>query len=289
MSEEIAIDHLRSWIGKQDRHSDTITAELLKRYQATLSAYTDLSQELPAQLPLGIHWCLAQPAISAEGLGADGHPAKGGFMPPVPLPRRMWAASSVRFHHSPAIDVAIERTSTITDVVLKHSAQSGPLVFVHVDHLYRQDNRTVIEDRQTIVYRQLAAYQAAPAQAMPRAAHAITVTPDNILLFRYSGITFNSHRIHYDQHYTTTEEGYPGLVVQGPMMASMLMNLAQASRPKEPLRRFEFRGLAPAFVDQDLRLAVIDKGTEDECSLDIRNNNGALIQSASARFTADGQ
>jgi len=284
MSETIPIDHLRSWIGKRDRESDTITPELLKRYRATLSNYTDLDTKLPAQLPLGIHWCLAQPAIAAEGLGIDGHPAKGGFMPPVPLPRRMWAASKVRFHHNPKVGIAIDRTSTIADVVLKHSPASGPLVFVHVDHIYTQDNHTLIEDRQSIVYRQLSSYQAPAPQQIPAATRAMTVTPDNVLLFRYSGITFNSHRIHYDQHYTTTEEGYPALVVQGPMMASMLMNFAQANRPEQPLRSFEFRGLAPAFVNQALRLAVTGDDSGADSILEIRNDNGAQIQSAAARF-----
>jgi len=196
----------------------------------------------------------------------------------------MWAASKIRFLQAPTIGVAIERTSTIADVVLKHSAASGPLVFVHVDHHYSQYNKTVIEDHQTIVYRQLSTYQEAAAQQIPTATRTLMITPDNILLFRYSGITFNSHRIHYDQHYTTAEEGYPGLVVQGPMMASLLMNLAQAHRPRDPLQSFEFRGLAPTFADQTLRLAITEHSAGADSALDIRNKQGALIMSASAKF-----
>ena len=142
MSEEIEIDHLRTWIGKQDCASDTITAELLKRFRATLGGYTELS----SQIPMGIHWCLAQPAVTHDELGVDGHPAKGGFLPPVPLPRRMWASSRLRFHKPLSIDAPIEKTSTIADVVLKQSASSGPLVFVHVDHEYVQNKEALIQE-----------------------------------------------------------------------------------------------------------------------------------------------
>ena len=288
MPDDIEMDHLRSWIGRRDRDSDTITPELLKRFKATLDGHT----EQVAHLPLGIHWCLALPAVSRDSLGVDGHPAKGDFLPPVPLPRRMWASSQVRFHKPVDIGVPIERTSTIADVVLKQSAASGPLVFVHIDHAFTQKsahgNETLIQERQTLVYRQAAAFKQPEPQsstAQPQhSAHSLTITPDGTLLFRYSAMTFNGHRIHYDHHYTTSEEGYPGLVVQGPLMATLLMNLAQASRPHDPLREFEFRGAAPAFVDQALQLSV--HGSDAE-SLEARNHQGALIMTASAGFGDD--
>ena len=295
MSEKIAIDHLRTWIGKQDRESDTITPELVKRFRATLDGYTQFSSSQISQedswLPLGIHWCLAQPAVTRDNLGIDGHPAKGGFLPPVPLPRRMWASSRVRIQKQPSVGVPVERTSTIADVVLKQSAASGPLVFVHVDHEYVQGNEALIQDRQTIVYRQPSAFkQAATAELQEQPENPVrsqNILPDSTLLFRYSAMTFNGHRIHYDHNYTTTEEGYPGLVVQGPLMATLLMNLAQASRPDSPLREFEFRGVAPAFVDQALLLCVNDNEAEsddDTESLEIRHHEGALIMTATAMF-----
>ena len=281
MSNEIELDHLRSWIGKRECDSDTITPALLKRFRATLSGYT----ELGSRLPLGIHWCLALPAVPHDGLGADGHPAKGGFLPPVPLPRRMWASSRVRFHKPTSVGTPITRTSTIADIALKHSAASGPLVFVQVDHAYtqqaRQGDETLIEERQTIVYRRPAVFRAPEPQAPQKSAASLSVIPDSTLLFRYSALTFNGHRIHYDHNYTTGEEGYPGLVVQGPLMATLLMNLAQARRPDRPLREFEFRGMAPAFVDQALQLSVNDDGAE---SLEASNRQGTLIMAATARF-----
>lgn len=290
MAEKIDIDHLRTWIGKQDSERDSITPELVKRFQATLGGHTQPSSKFASQNPLGIHWCLALSALSREDLGADGHPAKGGFLPPVPLPRRMWASSRIRFHKPPAVGVAIQRTSTIADVVFKKSATAGPLVFVHVDHVYSQetgqDDETLIEDRQIIVYRQASNYQeprSSQHQNFKTPASTVNLTPDSTLLFRYSALTFNGHRIHYDHNYTTSEEGYPALVVHGPLMATLLMNLAQANRPNEPMREFEFRGLAPAFVDNALQLEIMDESAE---ALEARNHEGALIMTASAKFAS---
>jgi 3-methylfumaryl-CoA hydratase len=280
VSEEIDIDNLRTWIGKQERGRDTITVELEKRFRATLAGYT----ELTTQLPLGIHWCLAQPTIAANGLGLDGHPAKGGFLPPVPLPRRMWASSRLRLHQSPCLGSIIVRTSTIADVVLKNSTASGPLVFVHIDHEYAQDEETLIQERQTIVYRQPSVFKAPEAQAPKNSGRSLNILPDTTLLFRYSALTFNGHRIHYDHNYTTGEEGYPGLVVQGPLMATLLMNLAQTNQPKHTLQEFEFRGMAPAFVDHALQLVINDENSE---SLELRNHEGALIMNGRAKFGED--
>ena len=283
MSEKIDIDELRTWIGKQERESDTITPELLKRFRATLSDYT----ELPGEIPLGIHWCLAPPAVSQDGLGMDGHPAKGGFLPPVPLPHRMWASSRVRFFKTPTLGVPIVRTSTVSDVVLKQSATSGPLAFVTVDHAYTQQTQQIaeslIQDRQTIVYRQASNFNELAPQETTGCAHSLNIVPDSTLLFRYSAVTFNGHRIHYDKLYAHSEEGYPGLVVHGPLMATLLMNLAQAHQPDKTLREFEFRGIAPAFVDQALKLAINDPDTH---SLEVTNHKGALIMTASAKFAS---
>jgi len=295
MSEKILIDHLRNWIGKRECVSDTITPELLKRFRATLGDYTPLGNEHDQGLPLGLHWTLGQPAITRDGLGLDGHPAKGGFLPPVPLPRRMWASSKIAFHQSPSIGMPIERTSTIADIVHKQSAASGDLVFVHVDHSYTQNSgqgaQLLIEERQVIVYRQPSAFKPAIPKKLAEnsinPAHSLNILPDSTLLFRYSAITFNGHRIHYDHHYTTGVEGYPGLVVHGPLMATLLMNFAQAKRSGSPLREFEFRGAAPAFVDQALELLLKEDGAandDDTETLEIRNHEGALIMTATAGF-----
>ena len=287
MAKVFEIDHLRTWIGNQDIGTDTLTPELLKRFRATLGSYTELGPEVP----LGIHWCLAQPAVNNKDLGVDGHPAKGAFLPPVPLPRRMWASSRVKFHKPLRVGVPIGKTSTIADVISKQSAASGTLVFVHIDHTFTQDNETLIEEKQVIVYRHSSALkQAQPtpgslaqtSNRLPQSAgRTLNILPNSTLLFRYSGMTFNGHRIHYDHNYATTQEGYPGLVVQGPLMATLLMNLARASRPQNVLQAFEFRGVAPTFADEPLQVTVLDDGAE---SLEIRNHDSDLVMSASAEF-----
>lgn len=293
MSDEIPIDHLRRWIGNQDQETDTITPELLKRFRATLSNYIELGTITDSQIPLAMHWCLAQPAAKVHELGADGHPTKGSFLPPVPLPRRMWASSKIKFHRPPCISIPIKRVSTIADIVLKQSEASGPLVFVHVDHAYtqktEQGSETLIEERQTIVYRQLSSFRPAQPQEIDKQSLSLEVVPDSTALFRYSALTFNGHRIHYDQGYTVSEEGYPGLVVQGPLMATILMNLAQTSRPNTPLQEFEFRGTAPAFVDQALQFRGVNdiSDNNNRLSLEIRNHQGALVMNASAQFAGD--
>jgi len=280
---DLDIDYLQTWVGKQDRESDTVTPELVKRFRATLSGCTELTEDVP----LGIHWCLALPAAARDKIGADGHPEKGGFIPPVPLARRMWASSKIRFHKKLVVGVSVERTSTIADVVAKHSSASGHLVFVHIDHTFVQTGETVIEDRQTVVYRQASVFKPAEAdektelQDANNSVLSMDVLPNSTLLFRYSAMTFNAHRIHYDHNYATSEEGYPGLVVQGPLMATLLMNLAQARQANNPMREFEFRGVAPAFVDRELQLSVGDPAAN---SIEARNQDGALIMSAKAQF-----
>ena len=277
MSDEIPIDHLRTWIGKRDHQTDIITPELVKRFNATLGGYTEIDSELP----LGIHWCLAQPSLVRAGLGDDGHPIKGGFMPPVPLQRRMWASSKIQFNKSLKVGLIVEKVSTIADVVFKQSAASGPLVFVHVDHEYSQESKNCIEDRQIIVYRQHSTFKQTEPEEPQNSSHSQSIIPDSTLLFRYSALTFNGHRIHYDQNYTRDVEGYPDLVVHGPLTATLLMNMAQASQSNKTLHKFEFRGTAPSFVDQTLDLLVKDKSAN---SLEARNHLGALIMSASVEF-----
>lgn len=277
MSDPIDMGKLCSWIGKTDRETDVITPELLRRFRATLAGYADIGPGMP----LGIHWCLALPAIPHDQLGPDGHPAKGGFLPPVPLERRMWAGSKIRFYRPLSIDTPIERSSTIADVVFKQGATSGPLVFVSVDHAFVQAGTTCVKETQTIVYRQPSAFKPASPTSPDIGAITRTVTPDTTLMFRYSAVTFNGHRIHYDHNYATQEEGYPGLVVHGPLIATLLMNLAQSANQEQPLKTFEFKAASPAFVDHPLNLAVMGKEPK---FLEARNHENALIMTAQAGF-----
>lgn len=280
MSSKLDIDTLQQWIGREERSSDTISTQLLNRFAATLDGYTAFN---PAT-PHGIHWCLAPPALPQEQLGVDSHPATGGFIPPMPLPRRMWAASDINFFEPLLVNIDIERTSTIADVQLKHSKSAGPLVFVSIDHVFQQLQDIRIKERQTLVYRDHTAFKSAAPKAQAAIQQTVSshhMTPNTTLMFRYSALTFNGHRIHYDHCYATEEEGYPGLVVHGPLMATVLMNSAQAQHSHATLKRFSFRGMAPAFVDQQLQINTLDK---EAGTLEILNEDGALVMQATAEF-----
>lgn len=264
------------WIGKKQQTTDRLTSEMVKRYSVTVHD----QKKVDAGLLYGLHYCLGNEALPSGQLGADSHPAKGEFMPPIDLPRRMWAGSRVDFHAPLPMDRDIVKTSTISKIEPKQSS-SGKLVFVTVDHLYEYDGDVLIEETQTIVYRDEVPYKRALAEQLPHHVHMKTVVPNATRLFRYSAITFNGHRIHYDSDYARDVEGYPGLVVHGPLIATWLMNFSQDKRPDKRLKSFEFRGNAPAFVGETLALLVLD----GECTvLEARNHDGALIQTAKAKF-----
>ncbi|KFI25421.1 hypothetical protein CG51_15340 [Haematobacter missouriensis] len=248
----VDIDYLREWIGRGERKSERVTEALVERFNATLDLKGDVRDGDAA--PLLIHLCLAPPAAPTASLGADGHPARGGFLPPVPLPRRMWAGGAFAFYDAIRVGEQVTRISTIRDVTLKEG-RTGPLCFVTVDHRIESDDRLVIEERQDIVYRNADAPGGTPKPVEPaaRGMHSVPVAPTPPLLFRYSALTFNGHRIHYDQPYVTGEEGYPGLVVHGPLQATQLVLFAAELRGSNPAR-FDFRSLSPLYDTADYTL-----------------------------------
>lgn len=278
-SPAVEIDHLRTWIGREEVGEDLVTEDLARKYHATF----DMPGPPPAPgdtVPRLIHFCLAQPAVAGAGLGPDGHPARGGFLPPVPLPRRMWAGSSLSFHGDLRVGERMRRVSRIADVALKEG-RTGPLCFVTVDHRVEADGRCVLEDRQDIVYRGLDA-PGGPARSPPPAApgaHRASLRTDPVLLFRYSALTFNGHRIHYDRRYVTEEEGYPGLVVHGPLQAALLFYFAAGLKGAPPAR-FSFRGLSPVFDDDGLTLNASPEG--DGLKLWTAREGGPVAMAAEA-------
>ena len=234
-------------IGRTQVQTDELSQRLLSGLAATLN------MPIPEELPPLWHWMLFQDWVAAPGLGPDGHPRRGGFLPPVhDLPRRMWAGGRLRFHAPLHAGDAVSRTSTILDVAEKQGG-SGRLVFVTVGHRIEGPAGLAVEEEQDIVYRGtegLAVKPAPVAAPAPDGATRAEVMPDPVLLFRYSALTGNGHRIHYDVDYVRQEEGYPGLVVHGPLQASWLVGLLAP----EPVRRFNFRGRRPAFHGSALRL-----------------------------------
>jgi len=276
---------LRQWIGRSESASDVVTATPY----AALGATLDWPAERPAPgtpLPALWHWLYFLPLYRQSEVGPDGHAKRGSFLPPVPLPRRMWAASQFEFHAPLCIGDSISRTSTVADVTEK-SGRSGALVFVKVRHEIRKqgvDAPAIIEFH-NIVYREAPRSDAAeaPARAAPEtAAWERTIVPDDVLLFRYSALTFNGHRIHYDRRYVTEVEGYPGLVVHGPLLATLLLDLLRRQRPDAAIARYEFRAIRPVFDTHAFKVCG-DPGADGESAhLWIRNHEGALAMDATA-------
>ncbi|PZQ47635.1 MAG: protein dehydratase [Rhodovulum sulfidophilum] len=252
-------DHLRAWIGRESVATDTVTADLVHRFDATFDA-PGPAPEPGAIAPRFVHFCLAPAVEPMRALGRDGHPARGGFLPPVPLPRRMRAGGSVVFHGDLRVGDFVERRARITDVVVKEGL-SGRLCFVTVENRFLVGGEARISETEDIVYRDDGA--AGPGKTPPEAApgtwsRAQPVTPTT--LFRYSAITFNGHRIHYDRRYAIEVEGYPGLVVHGPIQATYLYRYAAELRGAPP-DRFSFRARAPIFDDDAMRLCATETGT----------------------------
>lgn len=240
------MDHLRGWIGRESVVAEPLTTDIVRKFNATFG----LGDAQPTDgdlAPLLIQFCLGQPAIPAAGLGQDGHPARGGFLPPVPLPRRMWAGGGVVHDGALKVGQTVTRRSVIEDVTHK-SGRSGELCFVTVGHSYDGGEGVVIRETQDIVYRDAGGSGAATTAdaPAPRGSVCESIDPTPTLLFRYSALTFNGHRIHYDKPYAMEVEGYPGLVVHGPMQATLLMQLATRIKGTPP-RSFRFKSRSPLF------------------------------------------
>jgi 3-methylfumaryl-CoA hydratase len=241
-------NYLRQWLGTVETLTDRITPTPVAALSATLDR-DDPAPQSGDPLPPLWHWLYFLPLHKQSELGPDGHPRRGGFLPPVPLPRRMWAGGRLQFHQPLRVDQAVTRLSRIVDVSHKEG-RTGSLVFVLVRHEISNENELALTEEHDIVYRDnprpddpVPKPQAAPLDhAWER-----TIEPDDVLLFRYSALTFNGHRIHYDRRYVTEAEGYPGLVVHGPLIATMLIDLLRRNLPHAAVKAFSFRAVRPTF------------------------------------------
>ena len=238
------------WIGRTESAEDVITLQPVAAMSATLDR--DDPQPMAGDpLPPLWHWMYFTPKVRSTGLGSDGHPKRGDFLPPVPLPRRMFAGASYTFHSPLRLGETVSRTSEILDVTSKRG-RSGPLVFVKVHHVYSMGTEVALEETQNIVYRDAAGASDTPAPAPAKIDHGAwrrSVTADPVTLFRYSALTFNGHRIHYDHPYATGVEGYPDLVVHGPLIASYLVQLCREQTEDRPFASFFFRAKRPVFAN----------------------------------------
>jgi 3-methylfumaryl-CoA hydratase len=273
----------QNWVGRTTTQHDRLTPALLDRYRATIDSLDcgDIG-------PQGIHWALCTPGAATAELGLDGHPERSGspesFFPPVPLPRRMWASSKVEFIAPITVDAEIERLSTIASVTEK-TGSTGSLMFVAVEHETLANGALAVREMQTLVYRDAVAAKPllSPATKAPDFAEwqfHRTLTPTETLLFRFSAITFNTHRIHYDTPYAINEEGYRGIVVHGPLLSSLLLDLAAQQFGANALYHFAFRAQSPAFANEPLHL--VGKRGGNAVTLAALGNDGRICAAAEA-------
>lgn len=279
----VDIAELQKWTGRTEVVSDQITPVPM----AALAATLDIDAPTPKTgdpLPPLWHWLYFLSIHRQSDLGPEGHSTKGGFLPPVPLPRRMWAGGRFEFHRPLRVGGTYTRTSRIADVQHKEG-RTGPLVFVVVRHEIGNAEGIALAEEQDLVYRD----HPQPSETMPASQLATkdakwerVVQPDDVLLFRYSALTFNAHRIHYDWRYATKVEGYPGLVVHGPLIATLLLDSVRRNMPEVEVTRFSFRAVNPLFDTAAFWVCGKPEGDAKTISLWARNESGGLATTATA-------
>ncbi len=289
----IDIDALRRWIGREETRTDIVTAAPIAALAATLDRDDPPPQAGDAVPPLW-HWLFFLHAARASEIGLDGHPTRGGFLPPVPLPRRMWAGGRLVFERPLRVGGAVTRTSRIADVSVKHG-KGGPLVFVQVAHtITNSDGLLLLSEEHDIVYRDKPSPElTTPTQTTPTQATSTKrapaeyawsreIVPDPVLLFRYSALTFNGHRIHYDVKYVTDVEGYGGLIVHGPLIATLLADLLRRNLANARLTKFEFRAIKPLFDTAPFLVRGLPHG--QRVALWAQDRDGDLCMEATAEI-----
>jgi 3-methylfumaryl-CoA hydratase len=275
-------ENLTDWIGRNETLHDTITAAPVRGLNATLDhPALPVDSGMPL-FPLW-HWLYFLPQHRQSEIGPDGHAKRGGFLPPVPLPRRMWAGSQFEFRSPLRVGDAVERKSTIADVTIKEG-RTGKLVFVKVRHELRCNGAAdpAVIEFHDIVYRDAKKPGDVdpPPTAATKGAWQREIVPDDVLLFRYSALTFNGHRIHYDRQYVTQVEGYPGLIVHGPLIATLLMDLVRRNAPDAQVLAFRFKAVRPTFDPHPFKVNGERMG--DEVRLWAQDHEGWLTMDATA-------
>jgi 3-methylfumaryl-CoA hydratase len=278
------LKNLQSAVGRTAQAADLVGARLIQSFRATLEPH--LAPQPDGHAPLGIHWCLAPQIAPMDRLGRDGHPAENEFGFAPPLPRRMWAGGTLEFLAPIASGAEIVRRSTVAGILAKEG-RSGPLCFVTLRHDFLAEGAVTVSERQDLVYREDAgktppAPPPEPARAGPAAEIAWRMTPDPVLLFRYSALTFNGHRIHYDHPYATQVEGQEGLLVHGPLQATWLLNIAAALVGSCP-RRLEYRLTSPLVCGRACTVTAW-RTAQGAVEGAIQDSSGRQTASASAQW-----
>lgn len=285
MNDTTATD-ITAWIGRKATEHDVVTLASLDRLAATFDR-DDPPYRPGDPVPPMWHMMYFPMLARLSELGADGLPERGGILPPIPLPRRMFAGATTTYHQPLRAGDAIRREGEIASIVEKQG-RSGALVFVKtVLKIYRESGDHAITEEQDIVYRELDTSGQAPkpvASALPKPDWRRTISPSPVMLFRYSALTFNNHRIHYDHPYTTQEEGYPGLLVHGPLIATCLAELVRDSAPERTVRTFAYRAMSPLFATSDFEVVGAPDDDVGGCRVEALTPGGAVAMAATVAF-----
>ena len=268
---------IQSLVGSEMEQKDIIDNHRLNAMRALLDR-DDIPLQKGDALPPCWHWAFCVDMVAQSQLGPDGHPRKGNFLPDLGLPRRMWAGSRIKFHTSLIIGNSITKTSKIVSITPK-SGKTGKLVFVVVRHSWYASGTLAIEEEQDIVYRELSGTVSMKnngSTISQRPTWTREIFPDSVKLFRYSAITFNSHRIHYDRPYCLNDEGYSGLVVHGPLIATLLIDLFQVNNPNSIIKEFSFRAVAPLFDGKTFKVNGLRENDDGWCDVWAENADGFL-------------
>ncbi|HEY1228793.1 MAG TPA: MaoC family dehydratase N-terminal domain-containing protein [Ramlibacter sp.] len=277
--------HLQSWQGRTETLHDEATAAPVRGLSATLDR-DDPPPKRGDELPPLAHWLYFLPHARQSEIGPDGHPRRGGFLPPVPLPRRMWAGGRLQWHQPLRVGDALRRDSRIVSVTHK-SGRSGDLLFVVVRHEVHNAQGLALTEEHDIVYRsapQLGEPAPAPQPAETDAPWQREIRPDDVLLFRYSALTFNGHRIHYDRKYVTEVEAYPGLIVHGPLIATLLVDLVRRQQPEARITKFQFKAVRPTFDLHPFRVNGKPSADGEKIVLWASDHEGWLTMQAEAEL-----
>lgn len=242
--------NLQDWVGRQERVTEFISPAHAKKIAFSVNAPVPAEGE---PLPLLWHWAFFVDPLPLDELGEDGHPARGGFLPPADNRNRMWAGGRLNFVNRLVIGQLAERITTIKSVVEKEG-RTGKLLFVTLEHVYEQAGQVCVIEEQDIVYREPSPPKLVGDEAVPKAEWSQEIQPDAVMLFRYSAVTFNGHRIHYDYPYANSVEGYPGLVVHGPLIATKVLQAFTEAHPEKVVSQFSFRGVRPLISPEPFKV-----------------------------------
>ncbi len=277
-------ERFEDWIGRRESAEDILTPRMAKHMAASLGA-EGVGVEPGDALPVGWQWMVCAGGPAASELAGDGLPERGGLLPPIALPRRMWAGGNMRFHQPLRVGEKVRRTTEIKDITFKEG-RSGAIAFVAIGFAYSGEQGLAIEEQQTVAYRAERKADEAPPPPVAPPGEALwrrTVEPDPVLLFRYSALTFNSHRIHYDQPYVTEVEGYPGLLVHGPLIATLLFDLMRRNTDKPPAQ-LSYRAMRPLFDTAPFEVCGAPGEDGKTCALWALDPEGAVAMQVEVGF-----